>query len=313
MPATKTRKRSKKNGSSQAIYQQVTDRIIEALEAGTVPWQRPWKSKRLPGVNHQNLASKKSYRGINPFLLDIEAMINGYDLPYWVTFKQAKDLGGHVRKDEKSTVVVFNKKLVYEDKNDLDENGKPKKKPFWMLRHYNVFNVAQCDGLEEKIPALPEEEPEDEFTPIERCEQIGSEMKNPPSLDHGGSRAFYRPSTHAVRLPKPEQFNSPEHYYSTKFHEFTHATGNEKCLGRVKDWTSFGSDPYAKEELVAEMGAAMLDRVAGIDAPTQKNSANYIANWLQRFQGDPKLVVQAASQAQRAADYILGVEFSNAE
>lgn len=305
MPATKTRKRtSKKNGSAQAIYQQVTDRIIAALEAGTVPWQKPWKSAH-PGEAHQNLASKKAYRGINPFLLDIEAMIKGYELPYWLTFKQAKDLGGTVRRGEKSTTVVFNKKLVYEDKNDLDDKGQPKKKPFWMLRRYQVFNVAQCDGLEDRIPAPP---PEPEFTPIERCEQIDSEMKNAPVISHGGNRALYSPSSHSVRLPKATNFRSPEHYYSTKFHELTHATGNEKCLGRIKDWTGFGSDPYAKEELVAEMGAAMLDGVVGIDVPTQKDSANYIANWLQRFKGDPKLVVQAASQAQRAADYILGEE-----
>lgn len=310
--ATKT----KKNGNGKTtdqIYQEVTNTIIAALEQGTVPWHRPW---RVDGGVHMNLKNKRAYRGVNQFLLDFSASLAGYRSPYWLTFKQAQELGGSVRKGEKSTLVVFWKILTV-DKRDTagnvvtDDTGRIVKTKIPLLKYYRVFNVEQCDGIpEDKIPVM--EKPED-FNPIEAAQAIIDLMPKRPEIHHRGGRAFYRPASDEVTLPEPEQFDSPEHYYLTAYHELVHSTGHEDRLHRVKDWTMFGSDPYAKEELVAEMGAAMLAGFAEINMPTVENSAAYIASWLKRFKDDKKLVVQAASKAQQAADFILGDTFGNNE
>lgn len=290
------------NGTDK-IYTMVTDRIVKALEEGTVPWQRPW---RVEGGVHKNLVSKKGYRGVNQFLLDLTAMSAGYSSPWWMSYKQAGELGGNVKKGEKATVVVFFKPIKVKT-DERDENGKEVLRTIPLLRYYRVFNVEQTEGIPaEKIPQVKAEDPE--FTPIEQAEKVIAEMPNRPTFSHGGDRAYYMPSTDAVRLPKPEKFDAPEHYYSTAFHEFVHSTGHKSRLARIKDWTGFGSDPYAREELVAEMGAAMLDSVVGIENTTADNSAAYIASWIKRFQEDKKLLVQAGSKAQAAADYILGIE-----
>lgn len=184
-----------------------------------------------------------------------------------------------------------------------------KRIPF--LRYYNVFNVAQCDGIE-----LPSEEtilsPEPRPSPIETAEAIVQGMPKRPEIRTGLDRAFYQPAADFVGMPSVEQFKSGEEYYSTLFHELTHATGHKSRLNRkgVADsegnWSAFGSEPYSKEELCAEMGAAFLCGEAGIVERTVENSASYIASWLQRLKNDSKLVVTAAAQAQKAADYILG-------
>lgn len=299
MPATK--KRNGKGKTTDQIYAEVTQRIVEALEEGTVPWKRPW---RIEGGSHMNLIRKKPYRGVNIFLLDLTAALHGYTSPYWLTFNQAKDLGGNVKRGEKSTLVVFWKILKKKDEDDLDEKGKPKLKTRPLLRHYPVFNVEQCEGFEDKIPQIEEEE----FDPIERAQQVIDGMPDAPKIKIGGDSADYNPFLDVIRVPRLSQFKDPEHHYSATFHEMVHSTGLESRLHRVKDWSSFGSEPYGKEELVAEMGAAMLAGFADIAVPTQDDSASYIASWLRTIKGDPKLVVQAASKAQRAADFILDVK-----
>lgn len=308
--ATATKKRSGKRGKSpDQIYQEVTDRIIEALEQGVVPWKRPWTSA---GVAHMNLKTKTEYRGINPFLLDFEASMQGYEHPYWLTYKQAAELGGQVRKGEKSTMVVFWKVLkidkVVDGKPVKNKDGEIVKSRVPLLRYYNVFNVAQVDGIEDKIPVLEEGA---EFDPINEAQALIDNMPKRPKLRHHGDRAFYSPFADAVTLPAQEQFHSPEHYYCTAYHELVHSTGHESRLHRVKNWERFGSDPYAKEELVAEMGAAMLSGIAGIDMPLVDHNAAYIASWSKRFKEDPKLLVQAASKAQQAADFIIDKKFDD--
>lgn len=289
------------------IYQEVTDTIIAALERGVVPWRKPWSAPQGSGdVLHRNFVSKKAYRGVNVWLLDLVAASMGYEHPYWLTYKQAKKLGGQVRKGENSSLVVFWKTFVVEEELD---NGDKRKKVIPMLRYYRVFNIAQCDGLDERLAKLVgETKDQAEFDPIERAEWIMKNMPKRPKTMHAGDRAFYAPMVDRVTLPKPQYFDSQVAYYNTAFHEYVHATGHELRLGRVKDWTTFGSDPYAKEELVAEMGAAMLSRMANLDVTHEENAA-YIASWLKVLQDDKKFIVNAAAQAQKASDFILGVTY----
>ena len=272
-------------------YQVITDRIIGLLKAGTVPWHKPWKG----GGPVKNLVSKRAYRGINQFLLGC----SDYASPFWLTFNQAKKLGGSVKKGEKSTPVVFWKLLESEDQ----ETGEKKEIP--VLRYYRVFNLEQTEGIE---GPEPEEQELGEFTPIERCEQIIRNMPNPPKIQHRRQAAWYRPSQDLVNMPKPESFESAEEYFCTLYHELSHSTGAEFRLNRptLTDMCPFGSTNYSKEELVAEMAAAFLCGKTGIENQTIDNSAAYINGWLKKLRNDEKLVIFAAAQAQKAVDYILG-------
>jgi antirestriction protein ArdC len=244
---------------------------------------------------------------VNVFLL--HAM--SYQSPFWLTFNQAKELGGSVKRGEKACPVVFWKWLDVEDTADNDR----KRVPF--LRYYSVFNVAQCDGIEGHLPKL--EESKREHNPIEAGEQIVSAMPRRPEIKHGLDRAFYSPTGDFVGMPSPERFRSGEEYYSVLFHELTHSTGHESRLNRKGvtgtdgQWTAFGSQPYSKEELVAEMGSAFLCGHAGIVERTLENSAAYVQGWLSRLKDDSRLVVQAAAQAQKAADFILNKQHRQEE
>ena len=260
------------------------------LAQGTVPWQKPWKSRTgLP----RNLVSSKPYRGINVFLL----LAMSYESPFWLTFRQALQLGGTVRKGEKSCPVVFWKETTIEDK----ESGEPQKIP--LLRYYHVFNVAQCDGL--KTRTGPVTEP---VNGILKPDEIVAHMPQRPEIKHGMIRAFYSPREDCVGLPVRERFERAEGYYATLFHELIHATGHESRLNRVTltEKAGFGSNPYCKEELIAEMGAAFLCGQAEISERTIDNSAAYLNGWLEQLRNDKTLIVQAAAQAQKAADFILG-------
>jgi antirestriction protein ArdC/proteasome lid subunit RPN8/RPN11 len=275
------------------VYQIVTDRIVRLLESATVPWHRPWK-----GGNQwpQNFVSRKVYRGINLFLLNTAS----YASPFWLTFKQVQSLGGRVKKGEQSFPVVFWKILKEEG------DGEDRRIPF--LRYHSVFNVAQCEGI--NVPVIPTDETQPPFQAIEKCEQIVAAMPKRPEIHHNGARACYSPSLDRVSMPEAKLFDSSEGYYSTLFHELTHATGHLSRLNRkeVSDPIRFGSDPYSREELVAEMGAAFLCGHCEIENKTIDQSASYIQSWLAKLKEDRKLVVHAAAQAQKACDFILDVE-----
>jgi len=271
-------------------YERITERIVSLLEQGTVPWHKPWTVKTgLP----RNLVSKKPYRGINVFLL----LAMSYESPFWLTFRQALQLGGSVRKGEKSCPVIFWKQTTFEDK----KSGEPQKIP--LLRYYHVFNVAQCDGL--KIGTAPVETP---VNGIIKPDEIVAHMPQRPEIKHGMSRAFYSPSEDCVGLPVRERFERAEGYYATLFHELVHATGHESRLNRVTltEKAGYGSNPYCKEELIAEMGAAFLCGQAEIAERTIDNSAAYLNGWLDQLRSDKTLIVSSAAQAQKAADFILG-------
>lgn len=283
-----------------SVEEVITNKIIDLLEKGTVPWRKPWAGGEMP----KNLVNKKEYRGINTFILS--AM--GFRSPYWLSFKQTKVLGGSVKKGEHGTPVIFWKWLTVEDK---DRPGHTKEIP--LLRYYTVFNVDQIEDLSPaKIPALSNEFNENEK--LERCEYLLFNMPNKPEIRHKEQRAYYSPLADFVNMPNIESFVGSAEYYSTLFHELIHSTGHEKRLNRKGvsgsdgEWSAFGSTPYAKEELVAEMGAAFLCGYCQIENNTVDNSAAYIASWLQKLRNDKKMVVYAAASAQKAADYIRGIE-----
>jgi len=271
----------------------ITDRIIEKLEAGVIPWHKPWHS--IEGMP-KNLITKKEYRGINVFLLAMQC----YESPYWLSFKQAQELGGIVKKDEKGTPVVFWNWL-----NQVDEEGNEKDVPF--MRYYTVYNIAQCENIDEsKILAIPSVH--NEFDHITACEAIIVNMPNCPDIQQGKQRASYNPLSDIVSIPCFGSFDTAEEFYSTLFHELTHSTGHENRLNRLNNNISrFGDAEYSKEELVAEMGAAFLCGFSGIENITINNSVAYIQGWLTALKDDRKLVIMAAAQAQKAADYILRV------
>jgi len=271
---------------------------MEELERGCVPWHQPWKSPdgvRVP----TSFVSKKPYRGVNTFLLAVSRFKAGYSSNYWLTFKQIQALGGNV-KGQHSEMVVFWKLL-----EKPAENPTPKHETDYipMLRYYRVFNLDQVTGIKKpSIEGLPA------FQPIKEAEEIAAKYQGQIGVSHGGNRAYYQPSTDSIRMPERGTFDNRESYYSTLFHEFTHSTGHESRLNRpgIVETHFFGDEIYSKEELVAEMGAAMLCGIVGIENKTIRNSASYIESWLGKLRDDKKLVVHAAAAAQKAADFILG-------
>ncbi len=282
------------------IYQSITDRFIEQLKKGTVPWQKPWF-----GV--QNIVSRKPYRGINALLLGS----SDYQSPFWVSFKQALDLGGHVKKGEKSHPVIYYKILEKQDASGnlmVREDGRPARIPF--IRWANVFNLDQTEGIE--APAITT--PQHEGQPLEKAAAIVANAKLCP-IHHVGFAAVYSPTDDVIRLPAPTAFRSQEDYFLTLFHEAVHATGHGSRLDRegITQPAKFGSERYSKEELIAELGAAFLSNEAGILNQVQfDNSAAYLASWIKKFENDPRMIVSAASQAQRSADFVLGIEHKEA-
>ena len=270
-------------------YEIVTEIIIKQLQSGVAPWRKPWRTE-IPA----NLVSKKEYRGINVFLLASQ----GYGSRYWLTYRQAQTVGGNVKKGEHGSKVVLWKIDEYQKRNTT--SGQLEDHKAILLRYYTVFNAEQCEGIELPDPAPP-------IHPIERCGSIVRSMPHPPAFVQEG-QACYRRSIDTVGMPALSAFHSAEEYYSTLFHELTHSTGHPTRLARegILKHNPFGSEDYSKEELVAEMGAAMLCGVAGIESQTLGNSASYLQSWISRLKSDSRLVVSAAAQAQKAADYILG-------
>jgi antirestriction protein ArdC len=270
------------------VYEIVTEKILAALESGTAPWHKPWRS----GVA-RNAISNRPYSGINALLLGMSP----YSDPRWITMKQANQKGGKICKGEKSTLVIFWTQNTIAQEND---DGELTETQIPLLRYYLVWNVEQCEGL--YLPAL---EPR-KVDAIAQAEAIVAGMPNPPRVNYnGGDKAYYVPDSDSIHPPVKDNFDSTGEYYSTIFHELTHSTGYQARLNRptLTEVVPFGSETYSKEELVAELGAAFLCGLAGIEN-TVNNSAAYINGWLKKLKSDTKLAILAASQGQRAADYI---------
>lgn len=281
---------------STKVYDVINSRIMELLEQGTVPWRKTWNAA---SNQPKNLISKKEYRGINIFILACQE----YSSPWFLTFNQCRSKGGHVRKGEKSTPVIFWKWLDKRDAGSDDDETVTVNGKIPMLRYYSVFNLQQTEGIEH--PPSPETTVTP-FTTIERAEQIVANMPLRPDIHYGGNQPAYSPVLDYVKVPVREAFESPEEFYATSYHELIHSTGHARRIGRkgILEPSFFGSHEYSKEELVAEMGAAFLCGHAGIER-TIENSAAYIQGWLKALKNDKKLLIMAASQAQKASDYIL--------
>lgn len=280
--------------SNADVYDRVTSKVLAAIDEGTVPWHKPW-AESIP----RSMSTGKPYRGINVFLLD-----GGY----WGTFKKIKELGGQVRKGERSSLAVFWKFI---EKTD-PQTGKVSKIPF--LRTFNVFHTSQAewpDGLPEKFkPKQGGASEEDRIFAAEQMVAGYVKGDNGPSVTHGSNGASYSPTLDAVNMPDLTAFEGVDRYYSTMFHELGHSTGHASRLNRdgVANFDAFGSHQYAREELVAEMSAAMLSALVGIDS-TVETSAAYLTGWRDRIAADSGLIVKAAGEAQKAADLIQGISW----
>jgi antirestriction protein ArdC len=273
------------------IYETVTNLIVERLEAGVVPWHMPWKTS---GSIPRNLISKKSYRGFNFWYL----LSFGFERPYFLTFNQIKQLGASVKKGSKSFMVLFWKMVEYEKDGETEEIP--------MLRYYRVFHIDDVEGI--NPDKIPENKSHDhEFDPIASCEQIIEFWCDSPVIRLNKKKACYIPSLDEVHMPNPRTFFKDEEYYSTIFHELCHATGARRRLNRHEKFSNlnFGSNDYSQEELVAEMGAAYLSGICGIENAIIDNSAAYIQGWLKKLKSDKKFIVMASGMAQKAVDYIL--------
>jgi antirestriction protein ArdC len=290
-----TRKHNSKAEPRRDLYQAVTDRIVAALEAGTKPWRKTWTGGGL-----QLRASGQEYRGINQLLLTLTAAEAGYSSPFWLTFKQALELGGAVRKGERSTEIVFYKKLTVEDR-DAPE-GEERKKQIPLLRSYRVFNAEQCDGL----PARFTPKPVAISSANERDPIAEAALRSSGALiREGGGQAFYSPASDHVQMPPFEAFETTGGYLATLAHELTHWTGHRSRLHRDIGGTRFGSPNYAREELVAEIGAAFICARLAIAGEHIDNHAAYLASWLKVLREDKRAIFKAAALAQSAADLVL--------
>ena len=277
---------------SKSVYEMVTERIIEQLESGVIPWEKPWTGVRSGAFNR---VSKKSYS-----LLKYEGE--------YATFKQWSELGGHIRKGEKSEIIVFWKVLPVEE---VQEDGTKIVKQIPLLKYINVFHISQVEGVE---PLQKEEL--NEIEPIEKAESILLDYwtREQIKVEHiAGNDAYYSPSRDLIRLPLFEQFNDANEYYSTAFHESVHSTMKESRCNRAEErknkLVAFGSEEYSKEELVAELGSANLMNIIGIETRKSfRNSSAYIQNWLSVLKNDVKFIVSASSKAEKAVNYILNVE-----
>lgn len=277
------------------VYGIVTEKILKALEEGTVPWQKPW----IGSEKAVNYVTRKPYKGINTLLLDQPGE--------YLTFKQCTTLGGKVKKGEKAQMIVF---FTFSEHKEKDANGEDKITKFPVLKYYNVFHLSQCEGIESKL-----EPPSPEADPLAEGETIidGYISRSGVGFEavKGSDRAFYRPSEDRVVVPHISQYKLVEEYYSTTFHELTHSTGHSSRLKRFGEKNdgvaAFGDEVYSKEELIAEIGSSMLMSIAGIERPeTFQNSASYLQSWLDVLKGDKRLIVTAANAAQKAVDCILG-------
>jgi antirestriction protein ArdC len=281
-----------------SVYEIITDRIIKQLESGVAPWRKPWRVRGKNGLP-RNLVTGREYRGVNVWML----LGTGFASPYWLTFRQARQLEGHVKEGEHGLPVVYWKF----EKREVQDTDQLIEKSTVLCRFYTVFNVEQCEGLRVQPAQHTEQSPQPQ--PIETCERVVSDWQQKPTITLGGDIASYSKIHDLVRMPERESFESAEEYYSTLFHELAHSTGHPTRLNRstLTNFERWGDSTYSKEELVAELSAAFLAGYCGIDGKTLTNSASYLANWLQALRNDSRMIVVAGSQAQKATDLILNV------
>jgi antirestriction protein ArdC len=291
----------------QDVYTRITSAIVAELEKGTRPWTRPWSAGHAAGrITRPLRHNRQPYAGINALSLWASASVQGFAAPIWMTYRQAVALGAHVRKGETGSPVVYANALIRTSTDAATGDEVERAIPF--LKGYTVFNVEQIDGLPAPFYAPAIAPRLDPAARIKRAETFFTATG--ATVSHGGSRAFYRPSTDSIVLPPFEAFRDAESYYSTLAHETTHWVGHESRLARDFGSRRFGSEGYAVEELVAELGAAFLCADLDLALEPREDHAEYIANWLEVLKNDNRAIFTAASHAQRAVDYLHGLQVS---
>lgn len=284
------------------VYTRVTERIIEDLAKGVRPWLKPWSSGNAGGRITAPLRHNGTpYKGVNVLLLWSEAMDKGYTSPLWMTYKQAAELGAQVRKGEHGSLVVYADRFTRHEQNDKGEDVE-RSIPF--MKGYTVFNVEQVDGLPSHYYSKPE--PKGDPLPLisaaeDFCSRTGARFR------HGGDRAFYATAQDFIQLPPAEAFKDAESYAATKAHELIHWTGHATRCAR-EFGKRFGDTAYAREELVAELGSAFLCAALGITPEPRDDHASYLDHWLQVLKADKRAIFSAAAHAQRATDYLHGLQ-----
>ena len=285
------------------LYTRVTNHIIADLENGVRPWLKPWNADNMAGRITRPLRSNgQPYKGINVLMLWGEAIAKGHTSPIWMTYRQAAERGGQVRKGEHGSLVVYADHIR---RTDTDDNGDEIERAIPFLRGYTVFNAGQIDGLPAHFyaapsPALPAPARIDGAERFARNTGI--------DIRHGGNRAFYAIDADQVQLPLFESFTDPESYYATLLHELVHATRHPSRLNREFGRKRWGDEGYAAEELVAELGAAFLCADLAITPEPRADHAAYIASWLAVLKNDKRAIFTAAAHAQRAADFLHGLQ-----
>jgi antirestriction protein ArdC len=281
------------------LYARITNTIIAELEAGVRPWTKPWSSNHLAGRITRPLRSTgEPYNGINVILLWAEAVTRGFKAPIWITFRQALALGGHVRKGERGSTVVYANKII---KTEAGPTGRDVEKAIPFLKSYTVFNVEQVEGLPDHFHTPPAE-PLNLIQRIAHAEAFFAALG--ADIRHGGGQAYYAMERDYLQVPPFECFTDPEAYYATLAHECTHWTKHPTRLDRDFGRRKWGDDGYAREELVAELGAAFLCADLGLYLTPRPDHASYIDSWLKVLRDDKRFIFTAAAYAQRAADYL---------
>lgn len=286
---------SSQTNIKQDVFTIVTNRIIEQLEKGKVPWRQPWSEAGPP----KNMVTGRAYRGLNVLLLSSL----GYPHNLFLTLKQINELGGVVKRGEHACPVVF------WSQKETTKEGTEEKETKRILRYYSVFNIDQCMSIpEERISELYL----NENVVIETCEAVVENMPQKPKIQHKEQEAYYVPKTDIINMPKLKSFVDSEAYYTALFHELIHATGHESRLNResITNVEKYGSEAYSEEELIAQIGACFLASHTGCSLKHFPNDVAYIQGWLSRLKGDKRLVLFASSKAQRATDFILNNQLS---
>lgn len=286
------------------VYSRITDKIIADLEQGVRPWMKPWATEHAAGritrpLRHNGIP----YQGINVVMLWSASVSKGYACPLWLTFRQARELGGHVKKGESGELVVYADRIT---RTETDDKGADVTREIPFLKGYTVFNAEQCEDLPAHYYAMAEPP---SLTPLQRIEAADRFFAaTGADIRHGGTRAYYAAGPDYVQMPPFETFRDAESHAATLAHELTHWTKHDSRLARDFGRAKWGDEGYAREELVAELGSAFLCADLGITPEVRPDHAAYIASWLDVLKQDKRFIFAAAGHAQRAADFLHGLQ-----
>ena len=285
------------------VYSRVTNKIIADLERGVRPWLKPWNAEHAAGrITRPLRGNGQAYKGINVLMLWGEAELKGFVCPIWMTFRQAQELGAHVRKGEHGSLVVYADKIT---RTETGADGEESSREIAFMKAYTVFNCEQIEGLPPHFYATATP-PKSDMERIADAESFAETTG--ATVQHGGDRAYYSITNDYVQMPPFECFRDAESYYATLLHELTHWTRHASRLDREIGRKRWGDAGYAAEELVAELGSAFLSADLGITAEPRDDHSSYLASWLQVLKNDNRAIFTAAAHAQRAADYLHGLQ-----